>query len=248
MYKFYFLDLEVFVIRLDKFLAQMNMGTRSEVKNVIRKGRVLVNGVVCKNADIKIDENTDVVCFDNCEINYEKFVYYMLNKPAGVVSATKDNLDKTVLDLLYDVKKPDIFPVGRLDKDTEGLLLLTNDGELAHKLLAPKSHIPKTYFVRTQEVVTKEQLYLLEKGVDIGEDDLTMPALTEQICDNEILLTIYEGKFHQVKRMLKAVGNKVIYLKREKMGNLSLDEDLKSGGYRKLTPKEIEMLKTYNRG
>ena len=231
------------MIRLDKFLAQMNMGTRSEVKNAIRKGKVWVNGEVCKNADAKIDENSDVVCYENCEIIYEKFVYYMLNKPAGVVSATKDNLDKTVLDLLCDVKKQDVFPVGRLDKDTEGLLLLTNDGELSHKLLAPKNHIPKTYFVRTKEIVTKEQLNLLEKGVDIGEDALTMPALTELICDNEMLLTIYEGKFHQVKRMLKAVGNEVVYLKRKKMGELSLDENLKIGEYRKLTTDEIEMLR-----
>lgn len=236
------------MIRLDKFLAQMNMGTRSEVKNAIRKGKVLVNGQVCKDADIKIDENIDIVCYENHEIIYEKFVYYMLNKPAGVVSATKDNLDRTVLDLLGDEKKQDVFPVGRLDKDTEGLLLLTNDGEMAHKLLSPKKHIPKTYFVRTKEVVTKEQLNFLESGVDIGEDVLTMPALAEQICENEILLTIYEGKFHQVKRMLKAVGNEVIYLKREKMGALLLDSSLKSGEYRKLTIKEIEMLKMNNRG
>jgi 16S rRNA pseudouridine516 synthase len=240
--------LEVFVIRLDKFLAQMNMGTRSEVKNAIRKGKVLLNGEICKNADIKIDENLDVVCYENYEVIYEKFVYYMLNKPAGVVSATKDNLDKTVMDLLCDVKKQDVFPVGRLDKDTEGLLLLTNDGELAHKLLAPKNHIPKTYFVRTKEEVTKEQLELLENGVDIGEDTLTMPALTEKICDNEILLTIYEGKFHQVKRMLKAVNNEVVYLKRQKMGDLLLDESLKKGEYRKLTADEIGLLKMYNRG
>lgn len=230
------------MIRLDKFLAQMNIGTRSEVKNAIRKGKVLVNGEVCKNADIKIDETSDVVSYENCEIIYEKFVYYMLNKPAGVVSATKDNLDKTVLDLMCDVKKKDVFPVGRLDKDTEGLLLLTNDGDLAHKLLSPKNHIPKTYFVRTRDVVTQEQLNLLEKGIDIGEDTLTMPALTEYINDNEIFLTIYEGKFHQVKRMFKALGNEVIYLKREKMGNLTLDENLENGEYRKLTTDEIEML------
>lgn len=230
------------MIRLDKFLAQMNIGTRSEVKNAIRKGKVLVNGEVCKNADIKIDETSDVVSYENCEIIYEKFVYYMLNKPAGVVSATKDNLDKTVLDLMCDVKKKDVFPVGRLDKDTEGLLLLTNDGDLAHKLLSPKNHIPKTYFVRTRDVVTQEQLNLLEKGIDIGEDTLTMPALTEYINDNEIFLTIYEGKFHQVKRMFKALGNEVVYLKREKMGNLTLDENLENGEYRKLTMDEIEML------
>lgn len=230
------------MIRLDKFLAQMNMGTRSEVKNAIRKGKVTVNGEICKNADVKIDEIADVVCFENTQICYEKYVYFMLNKPAGVVSATKDNHDKTVLDLLHGENLQDVFPVGRLDKDTEGLLLLTNDGELAHKLLSPKKHIPKTYFVRTKETVTSEQLEALERGVDIGEDALTLPAQAEMIAEKEIFLTIYEGKFHQVKRMLKAVGNEVVYLKRQKMGNLLLDETLKLGEYRKLTTEEIEIL------
>lgn len=230
------------MIRLDKFLAQMNMGTRSEVKNTIRKGKVTVNGEICKNADVKIDEIADVVCFENTQICYEKYVYFMLNKPAGVVSATKDNHDKTVLDLLHGENLQDVFPVGRLDKDTEGLLLLTNDGELAHKLLSPKKHIPKTYFVRTKETVTSEQLEALERGVDIGEDALTLPAQAEMIAEKEIFLTIYEGKFHQVKRMLKAVGNEVVYLKRQKMGNLLLDETLKLGEYRKLTTEEIEIL------
>ena len=230
------------MIRLDKFLAQMNMGTRSEVKNAIRKGKVTVNGEICKNADVKIDEMADVVCFENTQICYEKYVYFMLNKPAGVVSATKDNHDKTVLDLLHGENLQDVFPVGRLDKDTEGLLLLTNDGELAHKLLSPKKHIPKTYFVRTKEAVTSEQLEALERGVDIGEDALTLPAQAEMIAEKEIFLTIYEGKFHQVKRMLKAVGNEVVYLKRQKMGNLLLDETLKLGEYRKLTTEEIEIL------
>jgi len=231
------------VIRLDKFLAQMNIGTRSEVKNAIRKGKVTVNGEICKNADEKVDEFSDVVCYENREIYYEKYVYFMMNKPSGVVSATKDNYDKTVLDLLKEENVQDVFPVGRLDKDTEGLLLLTNDGELAHNLLTPKKHIPKTYLVRTKETVTKEQLLALENGVDIGEKSFTMPALTEVLGENEIFLTICEGKFHQVKRMLKAVGNEVIYLKREKMGNLLLDKKLKVGEYRRLTTEEIELLK-----
>ena len=230
------------MIRLDKFLAQMNMGTRSEVKNAIRKGKVTVNGEICKNADVKVDEEKDIICYENKELHYEKYVYFMLNKPAGVVSATKDNFDKTVLDLLKDENVQDVFPVGRLDKDTEGLLLLTNDGDLAHNLLSPKKHVPKTYFVRTKEVVTKDQLEMLERGVDIGEDTLTLPAQSEMITDNEIFLTIYEGKFHQVKRMLKAVGNEVVYLKREKMGELSLDKKLKLGEYRRLTIEEIKLL------
>lgn len=231
------------MIRLDKFLSQMNIGTRSEVKNAVRKGKVTVNGVICKNADEKIDECTDIICCDGQKIIYEKFVYYMLNKPAGVVSATSDNLDKTVLDLLVDAPLKDIFPVGRLDKDTEGLLILTNDGELAHNLLSPKKHIDKTYRVLTKENITKEQLERLEQGVDIGDDTITMPAKAEWIDDKEMLLTICEGKYHQVKRMLKTVGNEVVYLERKKMGNLSLDEKLSRGEYRRLTAEEVLILK-----
>lgn len=231
------------MIRLDKFLSQMNIGTRSEVKNAIRKGKVLVNGTVCKNTDEKIDENVDMVCYEGSPVTYEKFVYYMLNKPAGVISATKDALDTTVLDLLSDVQTKDLFPVGRLDKDTEGLLILTNDGELAHKLLSPKKHISKIYRVLTKETVTKEQIKQLEQGVDIGENIITMPAKAQKCDDKELLLTIYEGKFHQVKRMLKAVGNEVVYLERRKMGELSLDENLARGEYRKLTKEEVFILK-----
>lgn len=234
------------MIRLDKFLAQMNIGTRSEVKNAVRKGKVTVNGKVCKNAEEKIEESTDKVCYENREIVYEKYVYYMLNKPAGVVSATKDNVDKTVMDLFSDISGKDLFPVGRLDKDTEGLLLITNDGELAHNLLSPKKHISKTYRVRTRDILAKEQLEALERGVDIGEDTITLPAEAEQIEEKELFLTIYEGKFHQVKRMLKAVGNEVIYLERIKMGQLSLDETLPRGEFRKLTTDEVLLLKKDN--
>lgn len=234
------------MIRLDKFLAQMNIGTRSEVKNAVRKGKVTVNGKVCKNAEEKIEESTDKVCYENREIVYEKYVYYMLNKPAGVVSATKDNVDKTVMDLFSDISGKDLFPVGRLDKDTEGLLLITNDGELAHNLLSPKKHISKTYRVRTRDILAKEQLEALERGVDIGEDTITLPAEAEQIEEKELFLTIYEGKFHQVKRMLKAVGNEVIYLERIKMGQLSLDETLPRGEFRKLTTDEVLLLKKEN--
>lgn len=231
------------MIRLDKFLSQMNIGTRTEVKSIIRKGKVYVNGEICKNPDTKFDENKAVVCYEGKEIAFEKYVYYMLNKPAGVVSATKDNLDKTVMDLLKDVPNKEVFPVGRLDKDTEGLLLLTNDGELAHNLLSPKKHVSKTYLVHTKDNITAEQLEMLKKGVDIGEDTLTLPAITEKINEKEMFLTIYEGKFHQVKRMLKAVGNEVVYLERKKMGELCLDESLKRGEYRKLTADELKLLK-----
>lgn len=232
------------MIRLDKFLAQMNIGTRSEVKNAIKKGKVTVNGSVCKNSDMKIDENTDCICYENQEIAYEEFVYYMLNKPSGVVSATKDTKDKTVLDLMENVSGKDLFPVGRLDKDTEGLLIITNDGELAHNLLSPKKHISKTYRVLTKEVVSSFQIDKLEKGVDIGEEKVTLPASVQKIDEKEILLTIYEGKFHQVKRMLKAVDNGVVYLERLKMGHLKLDSSLERGAYRKLTKDEIHILKS----
>lgn len=234
------------MIRLDKFLSQMNIGTRSEVKNAVKKGKVCVNGTICKNPDIKIDETTDEITYENQVVSYEKYVYYMLNKPAGVVSATKDNLDKTVMDLFHDVPLKDLFPVGRLDKDTEGLLLITNDGELAHNLLSPKKHISKMYRVLTREKVTDLQISALEKGVDIGEDKMTLPAIVDKKDSNEIFLTIYEGKFHQVKRMFKSVGNEVTYLERLKMGELMLDASLERGAYRKLTIDEIELLKKEN--
>lgn len=234
------------MIRLDKFLSQMNIGTRSEVKTAVKKGKVCVNGIICKNPDIKIDETADEITYENQVVSYEKYVYYMLNKPAGVVSATKDNLDKTVMDLFHDVPLKDLFPVGRLDKDTEGLLLITNDGELAHNLLSPKKHISKMYRVITGDVITDLQINALEKGVDIGEDKMTLPAIVDKTGSNEIFLTIYEGKFHQVKRMLKSVGNEVTYLERLKMGELMLDASLERGAYRKLTLEEIELLKNEN--
>lgn len=234
------------MIRLDKFLSQMNIGTRSEVKTAVKKGKVCVNGIICKNPDIKIDETADEITYENQVVSYEKYVYYMLNKPAGVVSATKDNLDKTVMDLFHDVPLKDLFPVGRLDKDTEGLLLITNDGELAHNLLSPKKHISKMYRVITGDVITDLQINALEKGVDIGEDKMTLPAIVDKTGSNEIFLTIYEGKFHQVKRMLKSVGNEVAYLERLKMGELMLDASLERGAYRKLTLEEIELLKNEN--
>ena len=169
-------------------------------------------------------------------------MYYMLNKPQGVVSATQDNTCKTVLDILDVDCKKDLFPVGRLDKDTEGLLLITNDGELAHKLLSPKKHVDKTYLVGIARKLSTEDIEKLELGVDIGEKHLTQPAKVEVISDTEIKLTIHEGKFHQVKRMLKAVDNEVLTLKRVSFGGLKLDETLKTGEYRELTEQEIEIL------
>ena len=231
------------MIRLDKFLCEMEVGTRSQVKDMVKKGQISVDGEVIKKADYKFEETTAKVCVNGKEVSYQKYFYYMLNKPAGVVSATTDNHDKTVLDLLKDAPGKELFPVGRLDKDTEGLLLITNDGELSHNLLSPKKHVDKTYLVKTAEMVTQDMVQELEKGVDIGEEKLTLPAKVKQIDVREIELTITEGKFHQVKRMLKAVGNEVVYLKRLSMGSLKLDEELKLGEYRILTESEIEALK-----
>ena len=232
-------------IRLDKYLADMGLGTRTEVKKDIKKGRISVNGEIIKSPEYKIDTQTDAVLADGKEIAYEELVYYMLNKPQGVVSATEDRRDKTVLDLISEKKRKDLFPVGRLDKDTEGLLLITNDGELAHNLLAPKKHVDKKYFVRLKAPLSEENRKRLKEGVDIGADKLTLPAqvfvLNQERDEAEII--IREGKFHQIKRMFHAVGNEVIFLKRLSMGSLVLDENLLPGEYRLLTPEEIERLK-----
>ena len=231
------------MIRLDKFLCEMEIGTRSQVKEFIKKGMVSVNGEVIKKADFKFDENTAKVCVKEKELSYQKYFYYMLNKPAGVVSATTDNHDRTVLDLLKGASGKDLFPVGRLDKDTEGLLLITNDGELSHNLLSPKKHVDKTYLVEASKDITQEMIQQLEQGVDIGEEKLTLPAKVTFLEDKKIELTITEGKFHQVKRMLKAVENEVVYLKRLSMGSLKLDSNLALGEYRSLTEEEIVLLK-----
>ena len=231
------------MIRLDKFLCEMEIGTRSQVKDMVKKGMVSVNGEVVKKADYKFDETAATVSVNGKELSYQKYYYYMLNKPQGVVSATIDNHDKTVLDILKDAPGKDLFPVGRLDKDTEGLLLITNDGELSHNLLSPKKHVDKTYLVETKENITEKMVIQLKEGVDIGEEKLTLPAQVNVLEDKKLELTIMEGKFHQVKRMLKAVDNEVIYLKRLSMGSLRLDEKLALGEYRCLTEEEILELK-----
>lgn len=231
------------MIRLDKFLCKAGAGSRSEVKLLLKKGLVTVNGNVEKSADIKVNELTDVIMFGGKSLCYSQFHYYLLHKPAGVITATEDKREQTVLALLKDVPVKNLFPVGRLDKDTEGLLLITDDGELAHNLLSPKKHVGKTYLVRLKEPITKEAIEALEAGVDIGDDSLTMPAAVKKIKDTEIELTIKEGRFHQVKRMLTAVGNEVIYLKRLSMGTLFLPDDLEKGCYRPLTEEELGALK-----
>lgn len=237
--------MDVIMIRLDKYLADMSIGTRTEVKKLIRQGKVAVDGLIVKNPDIKVDTDTQNVTCNGIAVTYETYEYYMLNKPAGVISATSDKTEKTVLDLIDSKKRKDLFPVGRLDKDTEGLLLITNDGELAHRLLSPKKHVDKLYYARVEGVVGMEDIDAFAKGLDIGEGEYTKPAkliVLKSDVISEIELTIQEGKFHQVKRMFEAVGKKVIYLKRLEMGTLKLDEGLALGEYRPLTQKELEDL------
>ena len=232
-------------IRLDKYLTEMNKGSRSQIKEAAKKGRIQVNGQTEKKTDRKIDPQTDQVLLDGKPVDYHAYEYYMLNKPQGVVSATEDRIHKTVIDLLGGEIRRDLFPVGRLDIDTEGLLLLTNDGDLAHRLLSPKKHVDKTYYAKVQGIVTQEDVRKFAEGVDIHEKKLTAPAVLEVVKSgevSEILLTICEGKFHQVKRMFEAVGKKVIYLKRLSMGPLQLDETLMPGEYRELTEKEKDTL------
>lgn len=236
------------MIRLDKYLADMGCGTRQEVKKLIRSGQVSVNGAVVKKPETKVEQTVQEVCLNGEKVVYESFEYYMLNKPAGVISATEDRSCQTVVDLIQEKKRKDLFPVGRLDKDTEGLLLITNDGELAHRLLSPKKHVDKCYFARVSGKVTEDDVRSFENGVNIGsleQPEITMPGKLEIITSDEISqihLTIQEGKFHQVKRMFRAVGKEVIYLKRLRMGTLVLDENLSIGEYRPLTKEELEKL------
>lgn len=231
-------------IRLDKYLVEMNICSRREAKEYCKKGRIKVNNIIEKKSDIKIDELKDRVTFDNREIVYEKFVYYMLNKPSGVVSATTDKNEITVIDLIKEDVKG-LFPIGRLDKDTVGLLIITNDGELAHRLLSPVKHVPKTYYVKVEGKLTEEHKEMFKKGIELTGDGLIKPAELNIINSGDISvaeLTIYEGKYHQVKRMMSSVGCKVIYLKRVRMGGLCLDGNLQEGKYRKLKDSEIDEL------
>ena len=229
------------MIRLDKFLADAGIGTRSEVKQMIRKKLVTVNGSPATGPDQKINEASDTVCASGKTVTLRGFVYYLLHKPAGYVSATRDNLFPTVMELVP--KGDDLFPVGRLDKDTEGLLLITNDGELAHRLLSPRRHVDKTYLAILDKSAEDEDIEKFEAGVDIGDDDLTLPAHLEILPDNQALLTIHEGRFHQVKRMFHAVGKEVVYLKRLSMGPISLPEDLEKGAYLELQAHEVNLLR-----
>lgn len=239
------------MLRLDKYLADMGVGTRQEVKKYIRQGRITVDGEVAKRPEQKVDETKQKVMFDQDQVGYAAFEYYMLNKPDGVVSATADERDRTVIDLIDEKIRKDLFPVGRLDKDTEGLLLITNDGALAHRLLSPKHHVDKCYYAKLQGIAEESDKEAFLSGVDIGtheKEEWTMPAVLEILSTDdktqtsEIRLTIQEGKYHQVKRMFQVRGKEVVYLKRERMGSLVLDENLSPGEYRRLTDEEIENL------
>lgn len=230
-------------LRLDKYLTNLGIGSRTQVKELIKRGKIKVNNEVVKKPELHIDEQQDNVQLDGVDLNYNKFYYYMLNKPAGVLTAVSDNNCKTVLDLLDVTPKKGLFPVGRLDKDTEGLLLITNNGPLSHELLSPNKHVDKTYYVELDGDLVSSDVELFDKGLDIGEKKLTKPARLEILEDaSKAYITITEGKYHQVKRMFASIGLTVTYLKRISMGPLILDESLKPGEYRTLTEKEIEQL------
>lgn len=240
--------------RLDKYLADAGIGTRKEVKTYIKKSRIRVNDTIVCKSDLKIDPETDIIYYGNQKICLPSFEYYILNKPAGYVSATKDNTAPTVLSLIDSCRK-DLFPVGRLDKDTEGLLLITNNGELAHRLLSPKHHVNKTYYAIIEGIVDETDITAFQRGLEIGDEDLktALPAELKLYQKPDfsknlsyIEVTVQEGKFHQIKRMFQAVGKKVVYLRRIHFGSLSLPDDLLPGDYRKLTDEELKSLWEYS--
>ena len=236
-------------VRLDKYLADAGLGTRSEVKKLIQKGRVTVDGVPEKHPEAKVSPGESLVTCDGETVGAtDEYVYYLLHKPAGCVTATEDAREKTVMDYVPSSRR-DLFPVGRLDKDTEGLLLITDDGPLAHALLSPKKHVDKTYYARVDGIVTEADVSAMWEGLDIGEGIHTLPArlvilsVDVPFGTSEIQLTIQEGKYHQVKRMLEAVGKKVTYLKRISFGPLTLSDDLPPGACRPLTEEELKKIK-----
>lgn len=255
-------------MRLDKYLAQMGQGTRSEVRGRVRRGEVTVNKVTVRDPAAQVSESDDVTLGGE-PVVYEAYVYYMLNKPAGVISATEDPRERTVLDLIPEKKRKDLFPAGRLDRDTEGLLLITNDGKLAHRLLSPSHHVDKVYYARLDSPVGEREIRLFAEGLRVDETLTAMPAQLRILRDDreggisepeknsnirgemagraednnriagcEVLVTIHEGKFHQVRRMFEAVNREVLYLKRLSMGPLQLDPKLAPGEYRRLTEAE----------
>ncbi|WP_424766744.1 pseudouridine synthase [Paenibacillus sp. sgz302251] len=243
-------------IRIDKLLAHMGLGTRSEIKKAVKQGKVTVDGKAVKDSGLLVESEQAEVYYEGQQVKYKDMVYFMLNKPQGVISATEDGRERTVIELLKPedrLREP--FPVGRLDKDTVGLLLLTNDGQLAHELLSPRKHVAKTYVAHVYGEVGEQDKQLFAAGVTLDDGYVTMPAelevasreQTEEGVISTISLTIKEGKFHQVKRMFESVGKKVLYLKRVSMGPLLLDESLAEGTYRELTENELELLRMHRR-
>ena len=233
-------------MRLDKFLVEMKKGSRSEVKKLIKSGRVTVDGQTVREPEQKFDPERAQISLDGQTVSYASFEYFMLNKPQGVVSATEDRRFQTVVDLIDTARRKDLFPAGRLDIDTEGLLLITNDGQLAHQLLSPKKHVDKVYFARVEGILPSDVKEQFAKGLTLDGEVKTLPARLELLKEgpvSEVRLTIHEGKFHQVKRMFEAVGCHVVYLKRLSMGSLVLDETLAPGEYRRLTDDELRSLK-----
>lgn len=235
--------------RLDKILANLGYGTRKEVKKLVKDGAIEVDGIQAKDPGMHVDPEAQDIKVNGVSINYRKYIYLMMNKPAGVISATEDLREKTVLDLIpdeYFIFQPS--PVGRLDKDTVGLLLLTNDGQLAHRLLSPKNHVPKVYYAKIQGKVTKEDVQAFKEGVVLDDGYKSMAAnlkIMESGDVSTIEVEIFEGKYHQVKRMFEALGKKVIFLKRLSMGPLKLDENLKPGQSRELTKEELDSILEY---
>lgn len=237
-------------MRLDKFLKDCGKGSRKEIKQLLKSGIVSVNGSVVTSADFRVDEIKDTVTMDGISLTYKKYIYLMLNKPQGYVSAVYDNKLPVVTELVpHKFAHYEVFPVGRLDIDTEGLLILTNDGSLTHRVLSPRSHVSKTYYVKTLLPVKASYIETFREGVTLDDGYKTMPAKLIPGEDiNSCTLTICEGKFHQVKRMMEAVGNKVTYLKRIKMGDLSLDPSLSLGEIRELTEEEVIKLEEKENG
>ena len=232
--------------RLDKFLASQNVGSRKDVQKLIRTKAVCVNGELCTKPETKIDENTDAVTVNGQAVQYQKYIYIMMNKPAGVVSATTDKHDKTVIDILpKDLQRKGLFPAGRLDKDTEGLLIITDDGDFAHRMLSPKKHVEKTYVAKLDKPVTEETIKRFEEGIIFADGTECMPAKLETIpyCDKMTAkVTICEGKFHQVKKMFLCCGINVVHLQRISIGSLYLDSKLPIGSSKILTNLDKELI------
>lgn len=243
------------LMRVDKMLSEAGIGSRTEIKEYVSGGRVRVNGYIVKTSDMKVDPLKDEVTFDMIRVNYAEMEYYMLNKPAGVISSTEEGNTTTVVDLIEDKIRNDLFPVGRLDKDTEGLLIITNDGDLSHRLLSPKKHVEKEYLAIVRGKVTTEDKEAFARGLEVDKEFTALPASLSVLGEEELMpadldkdtcdacrIIIKEGKFHQIKRMFESIGKEVIYLKRLRMGPVSLDNSLPTGGYRPLTAEELKLL------